>query len=425
VTYHIAFFPIPAHGHVFPTLAVVEELVRKGHRVTYLTTDEFAATAASAGADVVRYESTWSVPARLPNPTTADDASRMRLMLLTESIATVPKAELHFANDLPDGLVYDMATAPAARMLARKWKRPAVQMFTGIASNEYFSLAKELVRRFPELEIAPDHPTVGVYRGKLADFLQTCGMSDVRTDDFLTSTEDLSLVFQPKAFHIAGDSFDGRYAFVGPCLADRRYEGGWRPPRDARPVVLISLGTLYNQQEKFFRMCIQAFAGLPWHVVVAVGYRVALNDLGPIPPNIEVHQRVPQLAVLRHAQVFVSHVGMGSTMESLYFGTPLVAVPQTPEQDTVARRVCELGLGRRISPAEFSTDGLRDAVLAVAGDEATRRRVRQMQRYVREAGGSIRAGEEIEAFLGRARCAGNGSPGKLPRVINLKRDRIG
>ncbi|MGH3429592.1 MAG: macrolide family glycosyltransferase [Mycobacteriales bacterium] len=414
MTYHIAFLPIPAHGHVLPTLAVVEEMVRQGHRVTYLTTEEFAEAAASAGADVVRYDSTWSAPAILPNPTTADDAARMRLMLLAESIATVPKAELRFADDLPDGLVYDTATAPAARMLARKWNRPAVQMFTGIASNECFSIAKVLARRFPELGISLDHPSVREYHRKLLEFLQTHRMSAVPPEHFLISTEGLSLVFQPKAFHIAGGSFDGRYAFVGPCLADRRFTNEWCPPPNVRSVVLISLGTLYNHQEEFFRMCMRAFTGLSWHVVIAIGYRVMLTDLGPVPPNIEVHQRVPQLAVLRHARVFVSHVGMGSTMESLYFGTPIVAVPQTPEQDAVARRVEDLGLGRRISPAELSADGLRDAVLAVAADEAMLKRVRQMQRHVRDAGGPIRAVKEIEAFLGRAR---RGCPSEFPAAI--------
>jgi UDP:flavonoid glycosyltransferase YjiC (YdhE family) len=32
---HIAFVSIPSIGHVYPTLAVAAELVRRGHRVTY------------------------------------------------------------------------------------------------------------------------------------------------------------------------------------------------------------------------------------------------------------------------------------------------------------------------------------------------------------------------------------------------------
>jgi UDP:flavonoid glycosyltransferase YjiC (YdhE family) len=65
--------------------------------------------------------------------------------------------------------------------------------------------------------------------------------------------------------------------------------------------------------------------------VLAVG-GVDPAALGPIPPNVEVHAHVPQLAVLRRARVFVTPAGMGSTMESLYFGVPMVAVPQMAEQ---------------------------------------------------------------------------------------------
>lgn len=140
--------------------------VRLGHgrchrRVIYVTIEEFAKTAASTGAEVLQYESTWPAPATLPNLMTADNAAQMRLMLLTESIATVPKLDFRFAHDLPDGLVYDTAIAPAERMLARKWNRPAVQVFTGIASNEYFSVAGELAKRIPELTIDQKHPRYG------------------------------------------------------------------------------------------------------------------------------------------------------------------------------------------------------------------------------------------------------------------------
>lgn len=401
MSFHIAFFSIPAYGHVTPTLAVVKELVRRGHQVTYVTTEEFAETVAGAGACVSCYESTWSSPTTLPNPITADDAARMRLLLLDESIAQVPTAKSQFANDLPDLLVYDTAVSPAARVLARKWDKPAAQLFTGMAFNEHFSLADELAQRYEQLVIGPDHPALVKFRAQLVDFLAVYEMTDVPPEEFIAKAEGLSLVFQPKVFQPACETFDERYAFVGPCLGDRGFQGQWWPPEDGSPVLLVSLGTLYNHWPEFFRACVQAFVGLPWHVVMSIGHRVELAEIGPLPSNFEAHQHVPQLAVLRHAQAFVSHAGMGSTMESLYFGTPLVVVPHTPEQDVVGRRVVELGLGRRISCYEVTAKGLREAVLELASDEVTRDRVLQMQRHIRDAGGATRAADEIEAYLRR------------------------
>ena len=38
---HIAMVSIGAYGHVLPTLPFVEELVKRGVRVTYFTTEDF------------------------------------------------------------------------------------------------------------------------------------------------------------------------------------------------------------------------------------------------------------------------------------------------------------------------------------------------------------------------------------------------
>jgi dTDP-L-oleandrosyltransferase len=397
---HIVFLSIPAHGHVTPTLGVVEELVGRGHRVTFPTTEEFSGTVGAVGAEVLRYESTWPVPASLPNPADADSAAEMRLLLATESIAVADAlAPISAAGPGADVVVYDTATSAAARVLATSWERPAVELFTGVASNERFSLAKYWPDRFPAPDGDPDHPMVVERRSRLAEFGRRCLLDGTRSEDLAAHPEELSVVFQPRSFHIAAETFDERYVFVGPCLSSRAFSAEWQPPADSRPVLLISLGTLYNNQPDFFRACEDAFSCLEWNVVMLIGHQVDPGDLGPAPANFERHRRVPQPAVLRHAAAFLTHGGMGGTMEALFFGTPLVVVPQTPEQDAVARRVAELGLGLRIPPGEVSVDKLRKMVVDVASNEATGERVRRMRRLVVAAGGSPRAADAIVSRL--------------------------
>ena len=64
-----------------------------------------------------------------------------------------------------------------------------------------------------------------------------------------------------------------------------------------------------------------------------------------VPDNIEIHESVDQMAVLSIADAFVTHCGMNSASEGLYFRVPLVLFPQTPEQGAVAKRTEELGAG--------------------------------------------------------------------------------
>src|SRR5699024_12671713 len=92
-----------------------------------------------------------------------------------------------------------------------------------------------------------------------------------------------------------------------------------------------SLGTAYNNRPEFFRSIMQSSADKPWHVVLAVGDRTSAESLGAIPANVEVHAQVPQLAVLQHARVFVTHAGMGSVMESLSHEVPMATVPHMAE----------------------------------------------------------------------------------------------
>ena len=104
-----------------------------------------------------------------------------------------------------------------------------------------------------------------------------------------------------------------------------------------------------------------------------------VDDLGAVPANIDVRAWFPQPAVLRHAAAFVSHAGMGSTMEALYYGVPLVCVPQMVEQEVNAARVAELGLGVRLDPESLTADDLRAAVDAVTGDDAMRAALDRMR----------------------------------------------
>jgi len=361
VAAHVAAVTIPAHGHVNPMLALLEELVRRGHRVTCAATEEFVPSVAAAGASAVRYRS--SLPTDPPlNPWDQDPLGRAPPRLLEEALGALAALEAALERDRPRLVIYD-EMAWAGRMLARRWRVPAVQAWPTFASNERFSLGPRPV------EVDP--------------------------------VEDLDLVFLPRAFQQAGETFDDRFLFVGPVVGSRASEGGWSPPADGRRVVLASLGTAWNAWPEFFRMCAEAFADPSWHLVMAIGQRVEPAALGPLPANAEAHRHVPQLAVLRHAAAFVTHGGMNSTMEALYHAVPLVVVPQMAEQEATARRVAELGLGRFLPREEVTPARLRDAVAELSRDPAVTARLRAMRDQIRAAGGVERAAGAIGAILER------------------------
>src|SRR4051794_18925568 len=82
---------------------------------------------------------------------------------------------------------------------------------------------------------------------------------------------------------------------------------------------------------------------------------------------------------IKHTDVFVTHGGMNSVMEAIYYGVPMVVVPQQPEQAMTATRVAELGLGVALEPEQVTTGALRDAVATISGEPDYRSRVTRMQ----------------------------------------------
>ena len=53
---------------------------------------------------------------------------------------------------------------------------------------------------------------------------------------------------------------------------------------------------------------------------------------------------------------------MNSVMESLYFGVPMVVIPQMREQEMTAQRCAEFGLGIALDQSNLTAEKLRAAM---------------------------------------------------------------
>jgi MGT family glycosyltransferase len=195
------------------------------------------------------------------------------------------------------------------------------------------------------------------------------------------------------------------HTFVGACQGDRATQGEWRRPEGAEKVLLVSLGSSFTKQPGFYRACVKAFGELPgWHVVLQIGKFVEPAELGEVPGNVEVHQWVPQLSVLRQADVFITHAGAGGSQEGLATGTPMVAVPQAVDQFGNADMLQALGVARHLPMAEATATTLREAVLALDADPEVARRLAEIQDGMAGEGGTRRAADLIEAELPAITC---------------------
>lgn len=403
---HFLFLCHPDHGHVIPNLAMVTELAARGHRVTYLTAPSMADVVTEAGATAVAYDSRYR---DADFALVANDPGYLMTVLLDESAAMLATATATFDGDRPDMVVYDTSILYAGRILARRWGVPATQVIPVFASNEHFSFLNAMYN--PESSSGgkpavakpaqmPDW--VGATMARIGALCAEHGVSAAPHEVWF-EVPPLSLVTVPREFQYAGGTFDERFAFVGPCVGDRGFLGSWSPPAGGLPVVLVSLGAVFNEHKDFFRTCVEAFRGRPWHAVMTVADGVDPAELGELPANVEVHRWVPHVTVLEHASLCVTHGGMGTVMEALRAGTPMVCVSDSALDRPTAWRVRELGLGVVLDPDALTADALVEAITSVLGDASTAARSDLMRKAVAESGGATRAVDEIERHLARSR----------------------
>ena len=376
-------------GHVNPTLGIVTELVRRGHQVTYWAPRIFADRIVETGARFEPVVSTWE---RLPGgPPQMHGKELVKAMglLLDETAALVPTLA---EAPPPDLVVHDGTLAWWGRVLAHRWGVPSVETWPNFVSNRNWSMNAYA-------KVNPASPRFLWQMLRIGRYLRGQGVGDIGS--FMQGRSAAArIVTLPRAFQYAGETFD-EWDFVGPCLTERGFQAGWAPPGDGRPVLLVSLGTAYNARPEFYRMIIDSSARRAWQVVLAIGDRVDPGALGRIPDNVEVHDQVPQLAVLRHARAFVTHAGMGSTMEGVHERVPMVAVPQMAEQRANADRIAELGLGLALDPGRLDADAMWTAVTGLADDAAVADRLARMRAEMDAAGGAVAAADVVERVLAR------------------------
>jgi MGT family glycosyltransferase len=394
---HIAMFSIAAHGHVNPSLEVIRELVARGHRVTYAIPPVSRTLSAKTGAEPKLWNST------LPGPDADPSAWGSTLLdnvepFLDDAIQALPQLAEAYEGDEPDLVLHDTAAYPA-RVLAHHWGVPAISLAPHMVAWEGYE--EEVA--VPMWEEPKKTERGRAYYARFHAWLEENGIG-LHPDDFVVRPAR-SLVLIPKVLQWNADRVDESvYTFVGACQGDRTAEGDWQRPAGAEKVVLVSLGSAFTKQPEFYRNCVKAFGDLPgWHVVLQIGRHVDPAELGDVPANVEVHSWVPQLAVLKKADLFVTHAGAGGSQEGLATVTPMIAVPQAVDQFGNADVLQSLGVARHLPTEEATPEALRTAALALVDDPEVARRLKDIQAEMAEEGGTSRAADLIEAELPTAR----------------------
>lgn len=396
----IVFINIPGHGHVNPTLALVQELVRRGHELVYYNTAEFEDKIARTGAEFHAY------PEPVPTSTTVagllrdGNMAKVAQLMFHTSEQLVPYMLTELGRLQPDFVMHD-SIALWGSIAARVLNIPTVAsishfIFDGV---DVHRTRREIIHILRSaLPVLPDMLRV---RRRL---IQRYGRHIFQKGHVFPLLGDLNIMYTAESLQPHSTLIDDRFRFVGPSInADVR--GAVEFPFDEitrRPLIYLSLGTIHSADTAFYRTAFEAFADHPGQFVMSIGSQIDPGSLGPIPANFIVRSSVPQLRILQQTDAFVTHGGMNSVQEGLYYGVPQVVVPHQMEQLFNARVVEVSGAGVIVGGeppfGRVRAVELREAVDKVLHTASYRQAARKVSRELTEAGGYLVAADEIEAF---------------------------
>lgn len=359
---NILFINLPYSGHIIPTLGLVEELQKRNNHVIYLLTEDWRDKVLAVGAEFVSYKNDKKLSKQMKN--------------------AFEVAEKLIVNC--DLVLYEQFFF-LGKHLAEKYSKPAIRIFTSFASNE--TLMKEYINA---------GGTFGLFRSKWICKKWTKEVSkniELKTDcwlkEIVQNPPELNLVYTLRDFQPFSEDFsEEQFKFIGASIYQRNQNGLFMLPHTERPIIYISLGTIVNRAKAFYKKCIKAFEHENVTIVMSIGNKVKKENLGTIPNNFHIYPFVPQLEVLKSTNVFITHGGLNSVTEALYYGVPMLVIPFITDQPVNAKQIETLKLGKRLEYKEITTELLRTTAISLLEDKTILKNISEMQKKMQATAGN-------------------------------------
>ncbi|KNY26137.1 macrolide family glycosyltransferase [Pseudobacteroides cellulosolvens] len=390
----ILFVNIPAHGHVNPTFPLVLAFVKAGHKVDYLISESFRKKVEYCGATFIPY----LTPVDIDFTDRKFNILRNIRKAFKEIDAGIRELGPQYDVILLGGMHYDITK------MAKEIKKPIIFCSAIFLMNE--QTLNHLVK------IAIGIPALirvvarnSITRKLLSRFLLS-PLLDLKINDLLTAigpqSSTLNINFTSNYFHPEASTFDDKCLFIGPSptisLMDDTFPIS-KLEDSKKKIIYATLGTAFNRWTGFFKSVIDAFKDSEYLVVMSTGNKETIKLIGDIPQNFIVRDFVPQAEVLKHADLFIAHGGMGSVSDGMYLGVPMILVPLGADQFFNAYRLQELGAGKVLKKHDVTAQNLRREAKLVMENDSFKAAVKKVQQSFISAGGPDLAVRKVEEML--------------------------
>jgi len=383
--------------------AIAADLVRRGHDVTVTTGSQFRAAVESTGARFVpllgladfdgdNEEKNFPEIAAIP-----PGPERLGFGLRNSFIRPMPdqhrtvQALLSEMDGEPVVLVHELGFMGAWPVLhGAPGIRPAAVIGIGVVP---LALRSEDVAPFG-MGLPPDSSPEGKARNRAAneavrgifastqEYLEEVLAGTGATEkppfvmDSMTTVPDRFLQLSIKSMDYPRSDLPESVSYVGALptggVSDRPLPEWWQDVLDARTVVVVTQGTVANNDlTELVQPTLDALADTDALVVAALGREATLDR---VPANARVAEFIPFGKLLPHADLMVSNGGFGGVQQALGMGVPLVLAGLTEDKMEVTARAAWTGAAINLATQRPDPADIAKAVQTVLTEQSYRLR---------------------------------------------------
>ncbi|MBK5474244.1 MULTISPECIES: macrolide family glycosyltransferase [Bacillus] len=394
----VLFINAGSEGHINPTLHVVEELISRGEEVVYFSIEAFRERIEKTGATVRTIDDQKFIQAFLSGGRNYLQ-ERINGLLHTTDVV-IPSVLEQIEGEHFDYIIHDSMFG-CGRLIAQILNLPAINSCTSFAQDEksFKQMLDHLSKNIPlEVQDRIHNDFENLTNG----ITEKYGVDIDSPYEVFCNPASLTIVYTIKEFQPFGDTFNETFKFVGPSISTQvKNEGFDYTSIEEKSLIYISLGTVFNEALDFYKLCMKAFKNSKHTIVMSIGNKTEISDLGNIPKNFIVKNYVPQTELLKYTKLFITHGGMNSTHEGIYNGVPLVVIPQSADQPLIAKQVESLGAGVKLQMQGLTADQLSESVEIVLNNPSCKEAALNLKESLRKSGGYKQAVDEIFKFTGR------------------------
>ena len=225
------------------------------------------------------------------------------------------------------------------------------------------------------------------------------------------------------------DNYDDTFKFVGSFISEeaRKVDLNNDPelrdllnefdkkPKDQK-LIFMSLGSMFNTKSHIYEKAFEAFNKFDgknrhfkfnqFKIIISAGAslkkfneKISNGELN-LPKNVLLRASVPQLEVLKRADLFITHCGMNSVLETIKYGVPVIGLPLDVDQPANALRICDkLSFGIRLNPEAFTPNQLADSIDQVLSNKKYTANIERMSKIAANYNGPVEGAEILTDYL--------------------------